>query len=60
MCADDFVLYGELEEDQNAMVRGFVEILRRRSLKANASKGKVMVIDEEEGLECEVCACLGI
>ena len=54
MCADDFVLYGELEEDQNAMVRGFAEVYRRRGLKVNADKSKVMVLNGEKGLECEV------
>ena len=28
---------------------------RRRGLKVNASKSKVMVLGGEEGLECEVC-----
>ena len=35
------------------MVRGFVEVCRRR-LKVNAGKSKVMVMNGEEGLECEV------
>ena len=33
----------------------FVEACRRRGLKVNAGKGKVMVLGGEEGLECEVC-----
>ena len=33
----------------------FVEVFRRKSLKVNAGKSKMMVLDEKEGLECEVC-----
>ena len=63
--ADDLVLCGESEEDLRAMVGHFVEVCRRRGLKVNAGKSKVMVLGGEEGLECEVCvdrthACLGI
>ena len=36
------------------MVGQFVELCRRRGLKDNAGKSKVMVINGEEGLECEV------
>ena len=36
------------------MVRRFTEVCRRRGLKVNACKSKVMVLDGEEGLECEV------
>ena len=32
----------------------FVEVCRKRSLEANADKSKVMVLNEEEGLECKV------
>ena len=32
----------------------FVEVFRRRGLKINAGKSKVMVLGREEGLECEV------
>ena len=32
-----------------------VEIYRRRGLKVNAGKSKVMVLGVEEGLEYEVC-----
>ena len=48
------------------MVGRFVEVFRRRGLKVNAGKSKVMVINVEEELECEVHvrdlfrACLGI
>ena len=42
--ADDLVLCGELE----------VEVCRRRGLKVNAGKSKVMVMNGEDGVECEV------
>ena len=45
----------KLEEDLRAMVGHFVQVCRRRGLKANASKRKVMMFGGEEGLECEVC-----
>ena len=48
--ADDLVLCGELEKDLTVMVEKFVEVCRRR-LKVNAGKSKVMVLNEEEGLE---------
>ena len=53
--ADDLVLCGESEEDLTAMVGRFAEVCRRRSLKINASKSKVILLGREEGLECEVC-----
>ena len=52
---DDLVLCGELEEDLRAIVGCFAEVCRRRGLKINAGKSKVMVLGGEEGLECEVC-----
>ena len=33
----------------------FVQVCRRRGLKVNAGKSKVMVSGVEEGLECKVC-----
>ena len=45
----------ESEEDLRAMVGCFVGVYRRRSLKENASKSKMKVLGEKEGLECEVC-----
>ena len=33
----------------------FAEVCRRRGLKFNAGKSKVMALGGEEGLECEVC-----
>ena len=40
-------------EDLRAMVRQFCEMCRR-GLKVNAGKSKVMVMNREVGLECEV------
>ena len=51
---NDLVLYGELEEDLKAMVEWFAEVCRRRGLKVNAGKSKMMVIGGEEGLQCKV------
>ena len=36
------------------MVGRFVEVFRRKGLKVNASKSKVMIMNGEEGLECAV------
>ena len=36
------------------MVGRFAEVCRRRGLKINAGKNKEMVLNGEEGLECEV------
>ena len=33
----------------------FLEECRERGLKVNVGKSKVMVLDKEEGLECEIC-----
>ena len=52
--ADDLVLCGESEEDLRVIVGRFVEVCRRRGLKVNVGKSKVMVLNREEGLECEV------
>ena len=52
--ADDLVLCGELKEDLRMMLRQFAEMCRRRGLEVNAGKSKVMVLNREEGLECEV------
>ena len=41
--ADDLVLCGESEEALMAMLRRFVEVYRRRGLKFNAGKSKVML-----------------
>ena len=52
--ASDLVLCGESEEDMRAMVGRIVEVCRR-GLNVNAGKSKVIVLGEENGLECEVC-----
>ena len=52
--ADDLVLCDESEEDLRATMGHFIEVCRR-SLKVSAGKIKVMLLDGEEGLECEVC-----
>ena len=36
------------------MAGHFVEVCKRKGLKVNAGKSKVMVLNGEEGLECEV------
>ena len=38
------------------MVGRFVELCKRRGPKFNADKNKVMVLDGEEGLQCEIRA----
>ena len=48
--ADDLVLYGESEEELRVMVGQFAEMCRRRGLKVNAAKSKMMVLNGEEGL----------
>ena len=48
--ADDLILCGESEEDLRMMVGRFAEVCRRRGLKVNADKSKVMVLNGEEGL----------
>ena len=52
--ADKLVLCGESQEDLRVMVGHFVEVCRRKGLKINASKRKVMVLGWDEGLEWEV------
>ena len=54
MYADDLALCGELEEDLRGMVGQFAEVYRRSGLKVNKGKSKVKVLNEKEGLECEV------
>ena len=52
--ADDLVLCGKLEGDLKVMIGWFVEVCRRRRLKVNAGKSRVMVMNGKEGLEYEV------
>ena len=42
---DDLVLCGELEEDLGVMMGWFAEVCRRRGLKVNAGKSKVMLLN---------------
>ena len=51
---DDLVLCGESDEDLRTMVGRFVQVYRRKDLKVNADKNKVMVLNVEEYLEHEV------
>ena len=53
--ADDLVLCGESEEELRAIVGCFIEPCRRRGLKVNAGKSKIILLGGEDGLECEVC-----
>ena len=53
--ANDLVLCGQSEEDLMAMVRRFIEVCRRRGMKVIADKSTMMVLNGEEGMECEVC-----
>ena len=48
------VLFGESEEDLRAIVVRYVEVCRRKGLMVNVGKSKVMILNREEGLECEV------
>ena len=52
--AEDLFLFGESEEDLRTMVGWFAEGCKRRGLKVNVGKSKVMVLNGKEGLECEV------
>ena len=47
--ADDLVLCDEAKEDLRTIVGRFIEVCRRRGLKVNADKSKVMFIDGEVG-----------
>ena len=50
---DDFVLFSELGEYLKMIVGSF-EVCRRRGLKVNVDKRKVMVLGREKRLECDV------
>ena len=52
--SDDLVQCDLSEEDLRVMMGQFLEVCRRRGLKVNAGKSKVMVLNGEEGLECKV------
>ena len=34
---------------------GFAEVCKRRGLKVNEDKSKVVVLGWEKGMECEIC-----
>ena len=51
---DDLILCGESEEDLRAIVGRFAEVCSRRGLKVNEFNSKPMILNGEEGLECEV------
>ena len=51
---DDLVLCGDSEGDLRVMVEQFGEVCGRRGLKVNAGKSKVIVLNGEAALECEV------
>ena len=53
--ADDLVLCSESVEDLRAMVGRFAEVCRRRGLKVNVGKSKVLELGGKEELGCEVC-----
>ena len=53
-CPGDLVLCGESEYDLRAMIGEFFEMCRRRGLKFDAGKSKVMVLNGEEGFAYEV------
>ena len=48
------IICGELDEDLRGMLRLFAEVCRRRGMKVNGGKSKGMILNGEEGLECEV------
>ena len=51
--ADDLVLCDQLKEDLKVIVERFVKVCRR-DLKINADKSKLMMLSEEDELECEI------
>ena len=46
--AENWIFCGVAEEDLKVMMRRFVEVCRRRGVKVNENKNKVMVIGGEE------------
>src|SRR5678816_3730592 len=51
--ADDLVLWGESEESLRGLVKRFGRVCKRRGLKVNVDKSKVMVVSEDSP-QCEV------
>ena len=58
--ADDLVLCGESEKDLREMVDFFDEMYRRRGLKVNAGKNKVILLGEEKGYDWRIYRNLNI
>ena len=58
--ADDLVLCGESEKDLREMVGRFDEMYRRRGLKVNAGKNKVILLGEEKGYDWRIYRNLNI
>ena len=52
--ARNLVLCIEFEEDLREMVEWFDDVCRRRGLKVNVCKSKLIVMNGKEGLKCEV------
>ena len=50
--SDDLVLCAEYEEDMRVMVEWFAKVCRRE-LKVDAGESRVMVLNGEEGSECD-------
>ena len=51
--ADDLVLRGESEESLRRLVEGFGRVCKRRGLKVNGEKSKVMVVSREN-VQCRI------
>ena len=51
---DDLGLWDKSEEFLRVMLARFAEMYRKRCVKDNESKRKVMILGEEEELECEI------
>ena len=54
LLVDDLVLCHESEEDLKVMTRRFVEACRRKGLKVNEDKNKVMALGGEKKSACQV------
>ena len=52
--ADNLVMYGDWKEDLKVMVDHFVEVCRRRGVKVNGDKSKVMLLGGEEELKYKI------
>ena len=52
--ADDTALFGTSEEELQRVVNAFGEVCKKRKLKVNARKSKVLVCEKGGGSECEI------